>query len=103
MSDAEDQLFFQCRACGLPTPQREYRFHPLRRWRADLAFPEFMLLVEVEGGVWINGRHTSGAGYSKDIEKYNATQMMGYRLLRFTPAMVMSGEAIASIQKVIGG
>ena len=41
----------QIRAVGLPPPVTEYRFHPERRWRADFAWPEKKLLVEVDGGV----------------------------------------------------
>lgn len=29
---------------------REYRFDPTRKWRADFALPELGILIEVEGG-----------------------------------------------------
>jgi hypothetical protein len=32
-------LSFQCRAARLPLPVPEYRFHLVRRWRFDLAWP----------------------------------------------------------------
>lgn len=43
-----------------------------------------------------------GAGYSKDIDKYNALSMAGYRLLRFSTAMVRSGEAIQTVLVALG-
>jgi hypothetical protein len=55
----------------LPLPVPEYRFAPPRRWRTDYAWPLAKLALEVEGGVWTNGRHTRGTGFLKDIAKYN--------------------------------
>lgn len=85
---------FQCRAIGLPPPVGEYRFHPVRRWRFDWAFIAQKLAVEVEGGVFIQGRHSRGAGMVKDMEKYNAATTAGWRILRVTPKQIASGEAL---------
>lgn len=70
---------------GVPVPVAEYRFHAVRFWRFDLAWPEHRLALEIEGGVWTGGRHTSGAGYAKDMEKYNAAVLAGWRVLRCQP------------------
>ncbi len=64
----------------------EFRFHPTRKWSADFAIPSARLLIEIEGGAWIGGRHTSGAGFVGDMEKYNAATCLGYRILRFQPS-----------------
>ena len=72
-------------ALGLPPPVAEYRFAPPRRWRFDFAWPELLIAVEVEGGVWSRGRHVRGRGYLGDLEKYNAAVVMGWRVLRYTP------------------
>lgn len=101
MSDLEDLLFQHIKLVGLPTPEREYRFAPPRRFRADFAYPERKLLIEVEGGVWTRGRHTRGTGYSADVEKYNLATINGWRLLRFTGDMIKTGEAINTIEKVL--
>jgi len=61
----------------------EFGFCKWRKWRADFAFPEHRLLIEVDGGVWTQGRHTRGAGYIADCEKFNAAAMLGWRVLRF--------------------
>jgi very-short-patch-repair endonuclease len=68
--------------------QEEYRFHPYRRWRFDIAVPDLMVAVEIEGGIWSGGRHTRGKGYQGDMEKYNAAQMLGWKVLRYTPDQV---------------
>ena len=52
-------------------PEREYRFHPIRRWRFDFAWPDQLIAVEVDGNAW----HTKGGGRhgtDKDREKINA-------------------------------
>ena len=64
---------------------KEYRFHPTRKWRFDYAIPEHKIALEVEGGVWTRGRHTSPKGFLNDIEKYNAATLMGWRVFRTTP------------------
>jgi len=69
----------------IPGWQREYRFHPKRKWRFDYAHPELMIAVETEGGVWVQGRHIRGKGYINDMEKYNAAQLLGWKVLRYTP------------------
>lgn len=75
----------------------EYRFHPKRMWRFDFCLPDYMVAIEIEGGTWIQGRHNTGSGMQGDIEKYNEAVRAGWRLLRFTTADVMSGNAIEFI------
>ncbi|HPD11237.1 MAG TPA: hypothetical protein PLN56_09630 [Methanoregulaceae archaeon] len=81
------------RSLGIPTPVREFRFDPKRRWRVDLCWPEHKLAVEIEGGVYLYGRHNRAVSFVKDMEKYNALTLAGYSLLRFTPTQVRTGEA----------
>lgn len=78
-------------------PKLEYKFHPSRNWRFDLAFPDLMLGIEIEGGIWTGGRHVRGQGYENDCIKYNSAIILGWNLLRFTPAMVRKGEALSII------
>jgi len=73
---------------GIPTPVREYMFHPIRQWRADLAWPEHKIILEIEGGVFSQGRHTRGKGFIEDIAKYNAAAALGYRVFRCVPQSI---------------
>jgi hypothetical protein len=88
---------------GLPQPQCEACFHPRRKWRIDYFWPEFRLAVEIEGGVFIKGRHVTGVGSVSDMEKYNFLTLYGLRLLRFTPRQVKSGYATAFIRAFLTG
>ena len=101
MSELEETLYHQMKLVGLPEPEREYRFAPPRRFRADFAYPERKLLIEVEGGVWTRGRHTRGAGYTSDAEKYNLATVKGWRVLRFTGDMIKSGMAVSTIEQML--
>ena len=81
--------------------EREYVFAPPRRWRFDFAIPDRMVAIEVEGGTWSGGRHVRGAGYRRDIEKYNAAQALGWRVLRLTTDMVTDGSAMQHVRECL--
>ena len=100
-SQYEAMLALHLRAKGLPEPVREYRFHPVRKWRFDFAWPGRMLAVEVEGGTWAHGRHTRGAGYERDTEKYNTAVEFGWKVLRYTSAQVEDGTAITQLERIL--
>lgn len=78
---------------------REYRFHPVRRWRFDFLIGQWA--VEIEGGTWTKGAHTRGKHYQGDCEKYNEAAIMGFKVLRFTTDMVKSGHAIDTIKRAL--
>jgi hypothetical protein len=59
-------------------------------------------LIEIDGGAWTNGRHVRGKGFAADLVKLNAAALMGFRVLRFTPAMVEDGTALAVIRQALG-
>lgn len=79
---------------GIPLPERELKFHQpndgekKRQWRFDFAWPDKKIAVELEGGVFTGGRHTTGAGYSKDAEKYNIAVLQGWKILRYTTSTI---------------
>ena len=68
-------------------PIPEFRFHPSRKWRFDFAFADKKIAVEVEGNAWNvrgGGRHMQDG----DLEKYNQAALLGWRVFRFSPAML---------------
>ena len=86
---------------GLPQPLAEHRFHPIRRWRFDYAWPDHKIALEVEGGVWTGGRHTSSVGFIKDMEKYNAAACLGWRIIRCQPSTLMKLATIETLKEAI--
>lgn len=88
MSELE-YLFEMCwKAAKGPALVREHVFHPTRQWRFDFAHLESKTAFEVEGGTWSGGAHTRGKHFQSDCEKYNAAQLLGWRVFRFSTSMV---------------
>lgn len=88
--------------------EREFRFHKTRRWRVDLRIKWHspfgvadLVCVECEGGQFIQGRHTRGAGSEKDMEKYAELVIAGYRLLRVSPRQIKNGQAAGWIRRLL--
>ena len=101
MSRLEETFAFQVRAAGLPEPEREYRFHPTRRWRFDFAWPEAMLAVEIEGGIHTRGRHTRATGFVRDAEKYNTAGEMGWTVLRAPKPMLDDLSVLDMVARIL--
>jgi very-short-patch-repair endonuclease len=101
MSALEKTLAMHIRAAKLPEPTLEHKFHATRKWRFDFAWPELKFAVECEGGHWTNGRHTRGAGFAADSEKYNEAMLDGWRVLRVVSEHIKSGQALAWIERAI--
>lgn len=88
---------------------REWEFCPNRTWRSDFAYPQYKLLIEVEGGTWLKGKgHVSGKIYSDNCWKYNEASLMGWVLLRYTTDMIrdhkdaIKAQVAAAIAKAKG-
>ena len=97
MRDYEPVIRALCATHGIPSPKAEHRFATPRRWSLDFAWIKARVALEVEGGIWIQGRHSRGAGMLKDMEKYNRAAALGWRVCRCTPSTLITGiEAVAA-------
>ena len=88
-------------ANGLPAPVREHRFHPVRKFRFDYAWPDAQVALEVEGGVWTGGRHTRGTGFLRDMEKYNHAAVRGWYVVRCTPDTLCTDGTIQMLKELL--
>lgn len=84
---------------------REHRFHPVRRWRVDIAFPTIKLAIECEGfgPKGKGGYHQSAEGVHGDCEKHTALAVLGWRLIRVTSKQIRSGHALRWIEATLEG
>lgn len=87
--------------------EREFVFSPPRKWRADFVLPSKdapRVLVEVEGGIWLQGggRHQRGKGFSSDITKYEAARALGLQVVRCTPESIDDGAVLGWISTALG-
>ena len=89
-------------AAGLEEPVQECR-QPWagtgRQFRADLCWPARKLIVEVDGGTWVGGRHTTGPGYARDCVKQNLAVLAGWRVVRVVGAHIRDGQAVDWVRR----
>jgi hypothetical protein len=85
----------------LPGYEKEFVFHPKRKWRFDYAWPELKVALEVHGGVFANGRHTRGKGFTEDKVKMNSAQLLGWLVIEATTAQVKNGQMLEWVSQAI--
>lgn len=101
------------REMGIPTPELEYVFSPPRRWRWDFAWPTIMdelgppvvmggVAMEVQGGIFIQGRHSRGAALIKEWEKLNRAAVLGWRVLYCQPKDLCTLDMVNTIKEALG-
>lgn len=91
------------KAHGLPCPFFEYEFHTHRKWRLDLMFSVNFkrVAVEIQGGLFTQGRHVRGRALLDEYEKLNEANIAGYCVLLVTPQQIDSGEAWALVRRAL--
>lgn len=80
-------------ALGCPaTPEHMFAKTAGRRWRFDWAWPDAMVAVECEGGIWRRGggAHSHPINIMRDLEKGNAAVLLGWAVLRYTPEQMLA-------------
>ena len=97
----KDHFCLICEAMTRTEMVKEYRFHPVRKWRFDYAIPSHLIALEVEGGVWTGGRHIRASGFLGDMEKYNNAALLGWRVFRTTPKDLFTSATINLIKEAI--
>lgn len=100
-SALEAELALQIKALGLPEPVREYRAIKGRKFRFDFAWLDARLLVEVNGGTYTRGAHSTGQGIARDYEKIRLGQDCGWKVYPFDGKAIKSGEAVEIIRQAL--
>lgn len=97
VSKLEQRFALLWRSLGGPALEREFRFHPTRKWRADFAHIPSRTLIEIEGGIWVRGRHTTPRGFIADAEKYLEAALGGWRVLRLVDQQIKA----PTVQRIV--
>jgi hypothetical protein len=96
-----------------PGAVAEHKFAAGRKWAFDYAWPSKLVALEIEGGIYGRGKkcpmcgrravagHTSIERLLKDMEKYNAASILGWRLIRATPGQLSDGTAAAAVAQAL--
>ena len=76
---SEPEFIFAHQALSdkLPPFICEYRFDDVRKFRFDFAWPDLKFAVELEGGIFTRGAHSSPMGILRDMDKGNLAVMLG--------------------------
>jgi len=74
----------------------------LKDWRFDFAWPDKRLACEVEGGGFVGGRHTRGAGFREDCHKYHHAMRLGWTVYRYEESLIKSGDAARLFAQLLG-
>jgi len=87
---------------GLPKPIEEHTFHPTRKWRLDFCWLNEKIAVEYHG---IFGAHKVGhqgmAALTRDYEKSNEANLLGWIYLVITAQTVQSGQALQWLESAL--
>ena len=88
---------------GLPEPVYEWRFHPERMWRIDIAWPDSKVGIEVQGGIWVSGRHARGSGLVREYERHNQLLVWGWRVVYILPHDVCMQDTVLLVKALRNG
>lgn len=88
---------------GLPVGVPQFRFVEGRQYRFDRAWPDRMVAVEVQGGVWSDDGHGRKSMVARDCAKLSLAAALGWRCLPVTRAMIEDGTAITLIHQALHG
>lgn len=80
--------------------ESEVMFCKGRKFRFDFAITSKKIAIEIEGGIFSGGRHTRGAGFTKDMEKYNIAAENGWVVLRYSPQQINKTTTFEQIKQV---
>ena len=88
--------------------EREVMIIPERKYVFDFVCADYKIAIELQGGTWKAGTgHNTGAGLSRDYDKSNLAQMLGWLVLMFDTNAVRNGQAIqtvrAAVERAAGG
>lgn len=100
-SGPEKRMAATLKIAGVQGWEREFAFHPVRGWRFDFAWPDALVALEIEGGVFSGGRHSRGAGIREDMTKYNEAQLLGWMVIRVLPEWIKKGRALLLVERAL--
>lgn len=79
-SELEHKLVTCLLQANFPAFKTQHIFHPTRKWRFDIAWPNIKIAIEIQG---FGPAHNSMQGMRNDCEKHNAAIELGWKLLYF--------------------
>lgn len=100
-SEIELTLANRLNRAGLPPGVPQFRFVDGRQFRFDRAWPDRMVAVEVQGGIWSQNGHGRGSIIARDCAKLSLAAALGWRVLPLTKEMIEDGQAVDLIAQAL--
>jgi very-short-patch-repair endonuclease len=91
-SELERRALAMIKRARLPQPVRQV---PVATYRIDLAYPEAMLAIELDGREY----HVTRERWNHDLRRQNELELAGWRVLRFTWVDV-TGRTEATVEQI---
>jgi very-short-patch-repair endonuclease len=100
-SELEELYAKRLREAGIRNFKQQFKAIPYRKFLWDFAWVKQKLLVEIQGGIFQKGAHSTGAGIERDMTKLNLATLNGYRCLQFSRRMIEDGSAVEITRQVL--
>lgn len=97
----EDAFTTQIKQAGLPEPEREVKLSDEYAYRWDFVWAKYRLAVEINGGIWNVGGHSTGKGILRDMTKLRIATLAGFRCFQFSADAVEDGSAVNTVEQYI--
>lgn len=68
--------------------EREVQVIPKRRFRLDFAHMTSKIGIEIQGQIWVKGRHNTGSGLLSSYEKHNLHILNGWQVFQLADKMI---------------
>lgn len=68
--------------------EAEVKIIPARKFRFDYVQKDTKVAIEINGGTWGKGGHSSGKGLERDYTKLNLAQEIGYTVFQLSTNMI---------------
>ncbi len=68
--------------------EAEVKLIPKRKFRYDYVHHDSKVIIEVNGGNWMGGRHTRPVNLVSEYEKLNLAQNLGFNVFILTGEMI---------------
>jgi|APGre2960657404_1045060.scaffolds.fasta_scaffold471998_1 very-short-patch-repair endonuclease len=79
LTPPEQKFVDWCKLENITGYEMQYRYEPSRKWRADFAFVDQKILIEING----SDHFRSYTNIHNDYEKWNHAQMLGWKVFCF--------------------
>lgn len=80
---------------------KEVQIFPHDNRAFDVVFPEYMIAVEIQGGIFNDGAHVRGVQYNRDVQKKRDALALGWHTIELTTTDLKKNARKATVEMVM--